>query len=99
MPLRKIEDYPLTEAKDKFSALTAQANASGMPFRVLKGGKPWVVVSPVSTSPADDRDGITIQPVKRTVPVADLDALFVGYDGDFTPHEGGFADPVGSEGI
>lgn len=74
-------------------------NASGTPFRVLKGGKPWVVVSPVSSSPTDGRDGITIQPVKRTVPVVDLDALFAGYDGGFVPHEDGFAGSAGSEEI
>lgn len=92
-----IESYPLTEAKDKFSALTAKANATGTPFRVLKAGKPWVVVSPVSSGQPISRDGIYIQPVRRTVAVTDLDTLFAGYDGSFAPREDGFASPVGSE--
>ena len=33
MALQTMESYPLTEAKDKFSALTAKANATGVPFR------------------------------------------------------------------
>lgn len=97
MPLLQIEDYPLTEAKDKFSALTAKANTTGRPFRVLKGGKPWVVVSPVSAIASSGREAISIQPVRRTVAVADLDALFAGYDGSFAPCEDDFAAPVGSE--
>lgn len=94
-----IESYPLTEAKDKFSALTARANATGIPFRVLKGGHPWVVVSPVTAAKPDKRDEISIRPVRRTVAVADLDALFADYDGAFTPSEDGFAGPVGHEGM
>ncbi len=97
MPLRQIEDYPLTEAKDKFSALTAKANATGMPFRVLKGGKPWVVVCPTTLTQESKEGAITIQPTKRTVAVPDLDVLFAGYDGDFVPSEDGFANPAGSE--
>lgn len=40
MPAKQIDEYPLTEAKDRFSALTAEANATGVPFRVLKGESP-----------------------------------------------------------
>ena len=97
MPLPQIEDYPLTEAKDKFSALTAKANSTGKPFRVLKGGKPWVVVSPVSAASLPGDEAITIRPARRTVAVTDLDVIFAGYDGDFTPREDGFAAPAGSE--
>lgn len=91
-----IENYPLTEAKDKFSALTSKANATGTPFRVLKGGRPWVIVTPVSTM-GDAGSEVTIQPVRRTVPVADLDAMFAGYEGSFEPVEDGFAQPSGCE--
>lgn len=97
MPLMQIEDYPLTEAKDRFSALTAEANASGIPFRVLKGGKPWVVVCPAQAAQTSGQGAITIQPAKRTVAVPDLDVVFAGYDGSFTPHEDGFAAPAGGE--
>lgn len=99
MSAQVIESYPLTEAKDKFSALTAKANATGAPFRVLKGGKPWVIVSPVSSNQGSDQAGIHIQPVRRTVAVADLDALFASYDDSFVPREDGFASPAGSEEI
>lgn len=91
-----IESYPLTEAKDKFSALTAKANATGTPFRVLKGGHPWVIVTPVSTA-GGTRGEVAIQPIRRAVPVADLDALFAGYEGSFEPTEDGFASPSGCE--
>ncbi len=97
MPLKQIEDYPLTEAKDRFSALTAEANATGVPFRVLKGGKPWAVVCPASSGRASGDGTITIQPVKRTVAVPDLDVLFAGYDSSFVPSEDGFVSPMGSE--
>ena len=36
----------LREAKNTFSALTAQVNRSGVPITVLKNGKPWVTVVP-----------------------------------------------------
>ncbi len=97
MPAKQIDEYPLTVAKDRFSALTAEANATGVPFRVLKGGKPWVVVSPVSTGHTSGNDSIIIRPVKRTVAVPDLDVLFAGYDSDFTPVEDAFSNPVGGE--
>lgn len=97
MPAKQIDEYPLTEAKDRFSALTAEANATGVPFRVLKGGKPWVVVSPVSAGHVSGNDSIIIRPVKRTVAVPDLDVLFAGYNGDFTPAEDAFSNPVGGE--
>lgn len=98
MALQTMESYPLTEAKDRFSALTAKANATGVPFRVLKGGKPWVVVSPVS-SESSGASAISIEPVRRTVGVADLDSLFAGYDGSFVPSEDGFVGAAGSEGL
>lgn len=98
MPLPKVKSYPLTEAKDKFSALTAQANATGVPFRVLKGGKPWAMVTPISTETAsDDRGSVEIRPIKRAVSVVDIDVLFSDYDGSYVPKEDGFSSSVGSE--
>lgn len=97
MPLPKVESYPLTEAKDKFSALTARANATGVPFRVLKGGKPWAMVTPISSEATSGSSPVTIHPVKRAVNVADPDALFAGSDGSYVPREDGFSSPMGSE--
>lgn len=34
------------EAKNRFSALAAQVNASGSPLTVLKNNVPWVVIAP-----------------------------------------------------
>lgn len=89
--------YGLAETKDHFSALTAQANATGRPFTVLKGGKPWVEVRPLAARRQKAPDTVSIVPVRRNVAVADLDELFGGYSGGFVPREDGFAAPAGSE--
>lgn len=88
MPLLKEEttaSYPLTVAKDKFSALTAQANATDSPFVVLKGGKPWVEVRPLAAVSPEPPDAISIEPVRRHVGIADLETLFVEYDSSLAP--------------
>ena len=96
-PALDFEKCGLTEAKDHFSALTAQANSTGRPFTVLKGGRPWVEVRPLAVQ-HDERAGeIRIAPVRRTVAVADLDDVFAGYDGDWAPQEDWFSQPAGSE--
>lgn len=93
-PMREV---PLTEAKDKFSALTADANRSGAPFVVLKNNSPWVEVRPLAVQQRPSSDGIIIRPVRHEVAVADLDYLFAEYDGSYVPVEDGFAGPCGSE--
>lgn len=55
------------------------------------------MVSPVSAGHVSGNDSIIIRPVKRTVAVPDLDVLFAGYNGDFTPAEDAFSNPVGGE--
>ncbi len=96
-PAIDYERYGLTETKNRFSALTVKANMTGRPFTVLKGGKPWVEVRPlaVDTGPSD----ISITPIRRVVPVSDLDELFAGYSGEYMPREDGFASPVGQEAM
>lgn len=94
-PVAKTEQYGLAETKDRFSALTAQANATGRPFTVLKGGKPWVEVSPLATKGREV--DIVIVPTRRNVAVADLDDLFADYHGDYRPQEDGFASARGHE--
>lgn len=34
------------EAKNRFSALAAQVNASGSPLTVMKNNVPWVIITP-----------------------------------------------------
>lgn len=99
MPLiKEREEYSLSETKDRFSALTSMANSTGRPFRVLKGGRPWVEVVPLAPARPQDGDGIVIEPCSRAVPVADLDELFSGFDeASFAPAEDGFARPSGNE--
>lgn len=97
-PTLDLDCYGLAEAQDHFSAVTAKANSTGRPFVVLKGGKPWVEVRPLAVGGTTGA-GITITPTRRNVPVADLDALFAGYDGDFSPTEDGFAASAGHEAI
>ena len=94
-PAIDYERHGLTETMDRFSALTAGANMTGRPFTVLKGGKPWVEVRPlaVDTDPSD----ISITPIRRVVPVSDLDEIFAGYSGEYAPQEDGFASPAGQE--
>lgn len=96
--LKEYEEYGLAETKDRFSALTSKANSTGRPFRVLKGGKPWVEVVPLAPKEPMSSDGIVIEPCTRTVTVADLDALFEGFDEtSFVPREDGFAGASGLE--
>lgn len=83
MPLLKEDapaSYPLTVAKDKFSALTARANETDCPFVVLKGGKPWVEVRPLAAARPNAPADIVIEPVRRKVVIADIDRLFIEYD-------------------
>jgi hypothetical protein len=96
-PAVDLECYGLAEAKNNFSALTAKANKQRRPFVVLKGGRPWVEVKPLS--PEVDPAPITITPVKREVRVADLEELFSGYDGGYVPREDGFAGACGLEEV
>ena len=97
-PLAECDAYGLAETKNNFSALTAKANEQDRPFLVLKGGRPWVEVSPLAAQPAVKTGGrIAITPVRRRVPIADIDDLFAHYEGDFSPSEDGFARPCGLE--
>lgn len=85
------------EAKNHFSALTTQANATGVPFIITKNNKPWVEVRPLAVMP-QPKDGITIKPVKREVVIPDLDVLFQDFDPHgFVPREDGFASATGCE--
>lgn len=86
------------EAKNSFSALTTHANDTGMPFTILKNNRPWVQVRPLAVRERP-KGAVTIVPVRREVPVADLDDLFAGYDGGFAAGEDGFAQPVGEEAM
>lgn len=95
-PAIDYERYGLAETKDRFSALTAQANSTGRPFTVLKGGKPWVEVRPLAFCEHLTAE-ITITPAQRHIPVTDLDELFATYDGSYSPSEDGFAASSGVE--
>ena len=90
--------YGLAEAKDKLSALTASANATGSPFVIMKNNKPWVEVRPLAAQPRVEGE-VTITPVRRRLSIPDLDELFSGYAGGFEPREDGFASAVGSEAM
>ena len=94
-----VREVPFTEAKNKFSALTADANRSGSPFVILKNNSPWVEVRPLAVRQGPSSDGIVIKPVRHEVAVADLDKLFLEYDGSYRPSEDGFAAPFGSEEV
>ena len=94
-----VREVPFTEAKNKFSALTADANRSGSPFVILKNNSPWVEVRPLAARRSPSSDGIVIRPVRREVAVADLDRLFLKYDGSYTPGEDGFAASCGAEEV
>ena len=98
MPLLKQSapvSYPLTVAKDKFSALTARANETDCPFVVLKGGKPWVEVRPLAAPAPRSAGEIVIEPVRRRVEIADIGRLFVEYDSSAAPQAK--ADPIWGE--
>ncbi len=96
MPDKWIAECSPTESNDRFSALTAQDNTTRVSLRVSKGGKPWVVERPASTGCGSEKGSIATKPVKHVV-VPDLDVQFAGYDGDYTPVEGAFTNPVGGE--
>ena len=90
----------LAEAKDNLSALTVKANETGEPFIITKNNKPWVEVRPVAARAAEEADeegAISIQPIRRTIDVVDLDELFAEYDGSYRATEDEFASPVGEE--
>lgn len=89
----------LAEAKNQFSALTAEANRTGRPFTVLKNNKPWVEIRPLAVEFDSRPDAIHITPVHRRVEVADLDELFHDFEGDFVPVEDGLATAVGWEAL
>lgn len=81
MAHEQIKDYSLEEAEEKLYALTAKANEAGIPFRVLKDGKPRVIV----------------HPAQHAITVPNLDAVFTNYSGGSTPHEDGFSASAGNE--
>lgn len=43
------------EAKNRFSALAAQVNASGSPLTVMKNNTPWVVIAPADPESLERR--------------------------------------------
>ncbi len=86
------------EAKNSFSALTTQANDTGIPFTILKNNRPWVEVRPLAVR-AKAKDSVVIKPVARKISVVDLDHLFAGYEDGFVAQEDGFARPAGREVI
>ena len=93
-----LPKFGFAEAKDRLSALTANANETGQAFVITKNSKPWVEVRPLAVR---ERRGnaVVIEPVHREVEVADLDKVFAGYEGGFVAHEDGFAEAVGAEEI
>lgn len=83
-------------AKDHLSALTSEINESGQSLVVTRHAKPWVEIRPLAYRSVPDNP-IVIHPVRPSVTVPDLDALFEGYDGSYQPQEDGFAAPAGEE--
>ena len=49
------ETVGVREAKNRFSELTAQVNATGSKLLVLKNNRPWVVILPADSAAADRR--------------------------------------------
>lgn len=88
----------LAEAKNQLSALTAYANEVGRSFVITKNRKPWVEVRPLA-GPSRAEGSVSIRPLRRTVEIPDLDALFRDYDGAFEPTEDEFASSAGSEAM
>ncbi len=43
------------EAKNRFSELTAEVNATGAPLTVLRNNKPWVTIYPADAEAAERR--------------------------------------------
>ena len=50
-----LEAVGVREAKNRFSELTAQVNATGSELVVLKNNKPWVIIRPADSAAADRR--------------------------------------------
>lgn len=94
--LSETRTVGFAEAKNAFSALTTQANDTGLPFIILKNNRPWVEVTPLAVQ-QKPKASVTITPVKREVCVADLDDLFADYRGSFVACEDEFAHAVGCE--
>lgn len=92
-------EVALAEAKDRLSALTAQANTTGTPFVITRNRKPWVEVRPLAAR-TEQPSSITITPARRKVAVPDLDILFEGFnDNSFRAEEDGFASSAGLEAM
>lgn len=89
---------PLSEAKNHFSMLALKSNETGMPFVITKNKRPWVEVRPLA-SKQQDEGSIIIVPTRRAIDVPDIDQLFEDYDGDYLPHEDGFASAIGKEAM
>ena len=98
MTTSAIEKISFTEAKDRLSALTVRANATGRPFVITKNNKPWVEVRPLMVRERPF-DAITISPVSRELVVPDLDEVFADYDGDYVAREDGFVAAIGAEAM
>lgn len=50
-----LEAVGVREAKNRFSELTAQVNATGSELVVLKNNRPWVIIQPADSAAADRR--------------------------------------------
>lgn len=50
------ETVGVREAKNRFSELTAEVNASGVPLTVLRNNQPWVVIYPADEAAASRRE-------------------------------------------
>lgn len=97
MLLEQEQGIGFAEAKNRLSALTAEANRTGVPFVIQKNGMPWVEVRPLAVVQRSSSANVRIEPVRRQVDVPDLDDLFSGYNGSYTPVEDEFAAPAGKE--
>lgn len=86
----------LADARNRLSALTNEANATGKSFVIYKNNQPWAEVRPLSVR-APQVDAISITPLRHEVQVANLDELFSEYEGGFVPREDGLASPAGRE--
>ena len=50
------EPVGVREAKNRFSELTTEVNASGVPLTVLRNNRPWVVIYPADEAAASRRE-------------------------------------------
>ena len=50
------ESVGVREAKNRFSELTTEVNASGVPLTVLRNNRPWVVIYPADEAAASRRE-------------------------------------------